>query len=148
MLALVAEFVSGTAIAKAGGVAGIRVSGGGKEDVTDDLGRFDLVDVDPSANFVLTLVLESGQRIDFGIGAVPDMSLVEVNNIVVDSTRGSAQPSSIEVRDNSDDDSAGDGESADDADSTDDVSQAEDDDSQADDDTSAGDEEDPDSTDG
>lgn len=128
MLARVAELVSSEAIAQAGSVSGIQVSGGGKQDVTDDLGRFELVDVAPDANFILTLVLTDGQRIDFGIGSVPDMSAVEVRNIVVNTTQGEAKPASVEVRDNSDDDS-GDNESADDGDSVDDNSEAPDDDS-------------------
>jgi hypothetical protein len=118
MLALVAALVSREAIAQSGEVSGIQVSGGGKSDVTDDLGRFELVDVAPSSNFVMLLVLPDGQRIDLAIGAVPKKSAVEVRNIVINSSQGSAAPSSVEVRDNSGDDSVDD-DSVDD-DSTDD----------------------------
>lgn len=128
MLARIADLISREAVAQAGGVSGIRVSGGGKQDITDDLGRFDLIDVTPSSNFIITLVLSDGQRVDFSIGAVPDMAAVRVDNIVIDSGEGSAQPSSVEVKDNSDDDTE-DGKSTGDSNSTDDTSSPQDDNS-------------------
>jgi|GEM_PF-2908548 len=113
MVARMASLVSSEAIAQSGSVNGIKVFGGEKQDVTDDQGRFDLIDVTPSANFIITLILVDGQRVDFSIGAVPDKAAVQVNNIVVDARQGNAKPSSVELEDNSADGDSGDNGSVD-----------------------------------
>ena len=113
MLAGIIDLFSRSAIAQPGEVDGIVVSGGGQTDVTDEQGRFELIEVTPSSNFVITLTLQDGQVINLGIGSVPPSSAVQVNNIVVDARQGNASPSSVEVEDNSS--SSGDDNSDDDS---------------------------------
>jgi hypothetical protein len=101
ILAEVIDLFSRPVIAQSGSVEGIMVSGGGQADVTDELGRFELIGVTPSPNFVLTLVVTSGQPANLGIGPVAQNSAVQVNNIVIDARQGSATSSSVDVKDNS-----------------------------------------------
>jgi hypothetical protein len=112
ILAGVIDLISRPVIAQSGSVEGIMVSGGGQADVTDELGRFELIGVTPSPDFVLTLVVTNGQPANLGIGSVAENSAVQVNNIVVDARQGSATSSSVDVKDNS-------GSSSDDSDSSD-----------------------------
>jgi len=102
LLAAVLDFISTPVIAQSS-VSGIRVNGGGQAAITDETGRFALDDVAPDRNFLITLTLSSGQAISLGIGSVPEGALVQVNNIVIDTTQGSAAPDSIEVEEFDDD---------------------------------------------
>lgn len=114
MLAGLIDVLSSPAIAESGSVFDIMVSGGGQSDATDELGRFELIGVRPSPNFVLTFAFSDGQRINLAIGSVPELVVVDVSNIVIDTQEGSATPSSIETRNNSDDGDSNEGGSGDD----------------------------------
>ncbi len=142
MLAAVMNFLAERVNAQSGGVEGIRVQGGGREAVTDSMGRFTLNEVPPSEDFQMVLTLQDTQRVVFSIGQVPAGSTVNVSNIVVNKSRGDATPSSVEVE--LDDDASSNGD-ADDPSAEDGVSREQprdgtDDDSEDDDDS----EEDPD----
>ena len=114
MVAGLIDLLNPPAIAQSGSVANILIFGGGQSDTTDELGRFELIEVTPSPNFALTFTFSDGEQINLVIGSVPELAAVEVNNIVVDKRQGNASPSSVEVKDNSgssDDDGSDDGES-------------------------------------
>jgi hypothetical protein len=126
LLAEFADFIVAPLSAQTG-VPGIQVSGGDQATTTDAGGNFSLVGVDASNNFVLTFTLNSGQAISLQIGVVPAGALVGVSNIVLNTTEGTATPSSITTEESPGDDSDSDGEDEDDE-SVDDASDDESDD--------------------
>ena len=97
-LVRILDLASPQAIA-AQSVKGISVSGGGRGDVTDDNGRFELIGVTPSSNFVLTMKLSGGKQIKLPIGPVQKSQSVQVNNIVIDARNDDASFSSVEKED-------------------------------------------------
>lgn len=99
--------------------SGIIVSGGGRSTLTDSTGQFTLNDVDPSDNFLLTLVLQSSQQIIVNIGTVSAGKIVTVNDIVVSASQGTAKPTSIDVKDNDEDDDGSNDDDKDDDDKDD-----------------------------
>lgn len=100
LFASIASWVSRPATAQTGSLAGIRVSGGGRSTTTDFRGDFELVGVDPSADFTLTFETEDSPPIVLPVGAVSQGSDVRVRDVVLDTQRGVAQAAAIEIREN------------------------------------------------
>ncbi|MGA8259915.1 MAG: hypothetical protein WB783_06865 [Arenicellales bacterium] len=99
MVAAVSSLLTKVANAQSGSLAGIRVTGGGRETTTDATGGFTLANVVPSANFVLTFVPKGDQSIDLAIGQVPTGSRVRVHNIVLYASQGHASAGGVEIED-------------------------------------------------
>jgi hypothetical protein len=97
MAGLTADLLVARLNAQTTGVANIRVSGGGKESITDQQGKFSLSGVTPNPSFVLTLALPDGKNIILGIGSVPAGATVQVNNIVINKSQSSATPGNVEI---------------------------------------------------
>jgi len=97
MLASIVEYLNQAANAQTGGVPGIVVKGGGQQSVTDQFGRFKLPGVLPSNNFLLQLILPNGQSFGLPVGNVPAGTIVEVKNIVINTSQNEAAPAEIEV---------------------------------------------------
>ncbi len=86
MLATHIELLHKTASAQTGGVTRIVVKGGGQRSTTDQFGRFNLPGVLPSNNFLLQLILPNGQSFSLPVGNVPAGTIVEVKNIVINTS--------------------------------------------------------------
>lgn len=99
MVAAVSSLLTRVANAQSGSLAGIRVTGGGRETTTDATGGFTLANVAPSTDFVLTFVPKGDRSIDLAIGEVPEGSRVHVRNIVLYASQGSASAGGVEIED-------------------------------------------------
>lgn len=115
MLAVLSRSVADAASAQSASLAGIKVTGGGRTTTTDGAGGFDLEDVAPSSNFVLTFVLPDKDSIPLPLGAVPPGSRVRVSNVVLYADQGSASAGQVDVEEHHEDDgTAGEQEGGDD----------------------------------
>ncbi len=89
------------AYAQTGSLSGIGVAGGGTTAVTDDRGDFILANVESSNQFIITFTFQNGASVKLNIGAVSEQTIVNVNNIEIDTTTGRASFESINRQDNS-----------------------------------------------
>ena len=96
MFARMLDLISRPAIAQSSEVNGIVVSGGGKQDVTDNMGRFALSGVVPSDSFQLIFTLKDGRQAKMTIGPVLKGATVEVKNVVVNAQKGNASSPNIQ----------------------------------------------------
>ncbi len=81
--------------ASTGIFAGVTVSGGGKTSALNQFGGFELADVTPSENLVLTFEVEGSGNATLPLGKVGPGETATVTDIAIDTSTGNASSSSI-----------------------------------------------------
>ncbi len=141
---IVSNLLISPVLAQAIDAGSLRVTGGGKTSGVDQNGRFELVNVAPAENLVLSFILNNETVATLPVGSVATGEIVTVTNVRLDTSTGSAEseqidkevtelPDDVSEDDNSEDDISEDENSEDvDDDDSDDISEdgeSEDDDS-------------------
>jgi hypothetical protein len=81
--------------ASTGIFAGVTVSGGGKTSTLNQFGGFELADVTPSENLVLTFEVEGSGNATLPVGRVGPGQTATVNDIAINTSTGNVSSSSI-----------------------------------------------------